>query len=169
MIRLINYFIVASALLVTISVYPEEASPIQISLVELPVLNQIQFQPNKRTLILLFTPECRYCKQQAILMASLKREYPSAQMVMVGVNASKTELAREVNRLALPLSAFIATPAFLRKIGGVQAVPTSLFLDENHSVLLKHRGALNLTQLTNTVMPFLVAGVGRHKANSHSK
>lgn len=114
---------------------------------QLPRLNQAPAQHGGPTLLLLFGADCRFCKQQARLMASLKTKCPQAQMALVGVQGERTELLQDLRQLQTPLPAFLASPAFLRAIDGVQAVPTSLLLNRDGTLLLKHRGMLDAAQM----------------------
>jgi thiol-disulfide isomerase/thioredoxin len=135
------------------SILPQPSNVI--SLAQLPRLNTADIHLKQRTMVLLFTPQCNYCKQQLRHMEQLKMKCPTAQMALVGVQANKFELQSEIRRLTTDLPAFIATAAFLRAIQGFAAVPTSLFFDADGRLLLKHRGMLTHTQLSETALPFL--------------
>lgn len=114
---------------------------------QLPRLNQRAAPTGQPALLLLFAPDCRFCKQQARLMAALQQKCPAAQMALLGVQGERAALQQEVRQLQTPLPAFVASPALLRAIDGVQAVPTSLLVNADGTVLLKHRGMLNAQQL----------------------
>lgn len=129
-----------------------------ISLLQLPRLNADNIHARQRTMVLLFTPQCSYCKQQLRDMEQLKIKCPTAQMALVGVQADKSALQSEIRRLTPNLPAFMATAAFLRATQGFAAVPTTLFFDADNRLLLKHRGMLTSTQLREIALPFLAPG-----------
>lgn len=138
-------------LLTAMPVQSEALPPYQ----QLPALNQQSSGDGRGALLLLFAPDCRYCKQQARLMAQLKALCPELQMGLIGVQANRAELQQEVRQLQTPLPAFMASPAFLRAIDGVQAIPTSLIIDSDGQLLHKQRGMLGavaLQQLSNQLL-----------------
>jgi thiol-disulfide isomerase/thioredoxin len=125
---------------------------------QLMALNQQPSSNSGPALLLLFAPDCRFCKQQARLMAQLQAQCPSVRLALLGVNASRADLLQEVRQLKTPLPAYLANPTFLRAIDGVQAVPTSLVLDADGRMLLKHRGMLDASQLTQLNQALLAPG-----------
>lgn len=54
--------------------------------------NQTVLQPNKRTIIMLFNPECEHCQQQLQLLLSMPEVKQSAQIVL-----STTETLEKLN------------------------------------------------------------------------
>lgn len=122
---------------------------------QLARLNQQASPQSGPALLLLFAPDCRYCKQQARRMAQLQAQCPAVRLALLGVQAARAELLQEVRQLKTPLPAYLVNPTFLRAIDGVQAVPTSLILDAEGRLLLKHRGMLGadqLNQLSQTLL-----------------
>ncbi|WP_337880749.1 hypothetical protein [Rheinheimera sp.] len=114
---------------------------------KLPRLNQAAASSGRAALLLLFGPDCRFCKQQARLMQQLQQQCPSVQLALIGVQGSKDELRQEIRQLQTSLPAFAVTAAFLRAIDGVDAVPTNLILDQEGRLLVKHRGMLDDNKL----------------------
>lgn len=124
-------------------------------------LSRLNLRPAEHAgpaLLLLFGPDCRFCKQQARQMARLQAQCPAAQLALIGVYADRAGLQQEVRQLQTPLPAYLATPAFLRAIDGVQAVPTSLIVSSDGRLLHKQRGMLSATALSQLTDQLLVPG-----------
>jgi thiol-disulfide isomerase/thioredoxin len=122
---------------------------------KLTPLNHITAKASQPTLLLAFAPQCKYCKAQMRVMQQLHQQCPDAAMALIGVQAATSELRHEIRRLQPQLPAFVADTAFLRAIDGIAAVPTSLLLDSQNRLVLKHRGMLQQEDLQRIVQEWL--------------
>ncbi|MGB0894685.1 MAG: hypothetical protein ACPGUD_09785 [Parashewanella sp.] len=107
---------------------------------------------NKTTLVMLFQPECSWCKKQSKLVNGILSECQGViHFSMVGTNGSKRKLKQELAYYDSAIPVFYATRAFLRKIGGFQASPTTLVFDEGGKLRAKKRGFINRESLQKAV------------------
>ncbi|RLV59899.1 hypothetical protein D5018_09450 [Parashewanella curva] len=109
-------------------------------------------QPGKLSVVMLFQPECSWCKKQAQQLTQLKQQCQQQfHISLIGTNGSKRQLKRSLKYYDKGLQAAIASKVFLRKIGGFKASPTTIFYDETGNKVAKRRGYIQPDKFKNAI------------------
>ncbi len=117
---------------------------------------QLVANTNVASVVMIFQPDCAWCKKQGKLLASVKSQCQQrVNLSLLGYKGSTAALKRELKHFDKSLPAYKARQSFLRQIGGVKASPTTLFYDKQGQLLAKKRGYITpevlqaaLSQLT---------------------
>ncbi|WP_170308246.1 thioredoxin fold domain-containing protein [Parashewanella tropica] len=109
-------------------------------------------QAGKLSVIMLFQPQCSWCKKQAQQLTQLQQRCQHQfHISLVGTNGSKRQLKRSLKHYDDELLAAKASKVFLRKIGGFKASPTTIFYDQNGNEVAKRRGYIQLDKFKNAI------------------
>lgn len=100
------------------------------------------------TIAMIYQPGCKWCKKQGKTLASLQKQCgDKANIALIGDDGTPSTLKRELRHFDKRLPAFSADKAFLRKIKGVEAYPTTVIFDPNGQLLVKKRGYVDEQKL----------------------
>ncbi len=93
------------------------------------------------SIVMVFQPQCNWCKKQANELSELLNECSAPiHLSLVGTLGRNNQLKSELKHYPKSIPAFKATTRFLRKIGGFQASPTTLFFNSKGQPLSKRKG-----------------------------
>lgn len=110
---------------------------------------------NVSTVAMIYQPGCQWCKKQGKLLANIQRQCGAqVNIALIGADANKQKLKRELRHFDNNLPAYQASKSFLRNIKGVAAFPTTVIFDVNGKLVAKKRGYITpekLAQVINTI------------------
>jgi len=111
----------------------------------------IVFQPNGfASVTMIFQPDCSWCKKQGKVMADAYEQcHASMKVNLVGTRGNARQLRKELKHYHREIPAYLADRGFLRKIGGYQASPTTLFFDQKGELVAKQRGYVSPDKLAS--------------------
>ena len=116
-------------------------------------VHQLLPENHKPTVVMIFQPDCSWCKKQGEVLSKLKVEFGlSMNFSLVGTNGGAQSLKRELKHYDKTMPAYGASIHFLRRIGGFKASPTLLVFNENGELLGKRRGFVKAIKLRNVLM-----------------
>ncbi len=111
-------------------------------------VNRLLPENDKPTVVMIYQPDCGWCKKQGEVLGKLKNEFSqSVNFSLVGTNGAARTLKRELKHYDKTMPAYLADKLFLRKTGGFQASPTLLIFSANGELLGKRRGFVALKRL----------------------
>ena len=115
-------------------------------------VHQLLSKNNKPTVVMIFQPDCSWCKKQGEVLSQFKTEFgQSINFSLVGTKGRAQQLKRELKHYDKSLPAYLANKRFLRKIGGFEASPTLLIFDQSGALLGKRRGFIESGRLKSVV------------------
>lgn len=93
----------------------------------------------KKFILVFFQPGCPPCREQMKALKCLKEKFAKVEVVAVGVG-EQPALTKEVRPLALNYPTLESTPKFQELVDGVNATPSTLFIDEQGLVTAREEG-----------------------------
>ncbi len=115
--------------------------------------NEVLLQnTNVATAVLVFQPNCPWCKKQRVLFKKIKQQCGGRiNLVLVGYHGNTQALKRELRFFDDTIPAYKANKSFLRLVKGIDASPTILLLNKKGELLLKNRGYMQPKKLMNAI------------------
>lgn len=98
---------------------------------------------NHAIIAIAFQPNCNWCDKQIRQLESLIDEYANVQVVLIGINANKRALSREIRKFKTHFPAIYLSDASMRQLGKIDTSPVNLFFDKQGLMLDSYRGFLN--------------------------
>ncbi len=139
LVRLNTAWLNATAVLVFLISYTAWPAPFELKSLNVSGANVVS-QP-VATIAMIFQPDCAWCKKQGEMLAKAVKECQSTlNVTLVGARGSKRALKQALKHYHPNIPAFMATPSFLRQVGGYQASPTTLLFDADGKLLTRKMG-----------------------------
>ena len=145
---------IITTVLITLSLSITLVSAHQFSLKSLKTGERSTVLPENElaTIAMVYQPDCPWCEKQELLLRKIKHACDSnVNLALIGNKGSARDLKRELKHFSQNLPAYRADSKFLRKIGGVDASPTTLFFDKKGNIIAKKRGYISPEKLFNAV------------------
>jgi len=147
--KLIKTIVLASAFTI---VCISSASPYDLKPLNASKQHSAEQINHLNTITMIFQPDCSWCKKQGKTLAKIFKQCQSSlQVNLVGTKGKKRHLQKELKHYHEKIPAFMADRKFLRKIGGYQASPTTLFFDNNGELIAKKRGFIPENNLADAI------------------
>lgn len=98
--------------------------------------------------LMFFEPECTWCFKQTRVLNQLQKECPNFRAAAIGINGSRRDLKKELQRQRPDFPAFQINKALLSDIGEIHGTPLVMFLDEKGQFISYSRGYQKQPKLT---------------------
>ena len=95
----------------------------------------------RRTLVILFQPECAWCEIQFRHAASFADAHPEIAVVAVSLRGTRRDLVAELHEAGTDLAAYRGSPALMRALGQPAGTPRVYMVAENGKLVAAARGA----------------------------
>ena len=106
-----------------------------------------QLNTGKPYLLTFYAPDCRFCERQLQHMQQLTTRCPDAKMAVLGINGNRRELRAILQQHNITLPAYLPDNRLLRQLGGIDATPYTVVLDEQLKSIGSIQGYLDDSQL----------------------
>lgn len=96
---------------------------------------------------------CAPCKEELPAFADAHRRYQSQGVVILGINAQETaeQAQRFLDQMEVPYTVALDTRGEVMQAYNVRGLPTTVFIDRQGRIALRHAGLLNPQQLEDYI------------------
>lgn len=103
------------------------------------------------TLLILFEPDCAWCRLQFVQSEALKAERPDVAIAAVSLRGARKELIEELRASRVSSPAYRASGALIEALGEPDSTPRTYLIDPEGRVVVELRGKLDKDQLEHLV------------------
>jgi hypothetical protein len=131
---------------------PPGLAELELQRLDQPAREQLRRFAGRPSLLMLFEPDCGWCRRQGQVLEAIQRSCGGrVQVLAVGVRGARAALAAEARRRGGGFPVYQASPAFQALTGDLPATPITLLLDEQLQPLGALRGFRDEQQLAPIV------------------
>lgn len=96
---------------------------------------------------------CAPCREEMPAFADAHRRYQSQGVVILGINAQETaeQAQRFLDQMEVPYTVALDTRGEVMQAYNVRGLPTTVFIDRQGRIALRHAGLLNSQQLEDYI------------------
>ena len=127
-----------------VSLFSVKAEP----LIDSPPINHLFGKP---ALVILFQPNCGYCKAQMRNVQAFVGQNRKYQTFAVSEYGSKRALERMLRQGNIDIPAYKSSPSLLRFLGNPRGSPHTFLIDRYGRVIIAARGTQTIAQITTFV------------------
>ncbi len=127
---------------------PAGFAELELQRLDQPAREQLRRFAGRPSLMMLFEPDCSWCRRQGQVLETIQRSCSGrVQVLAVGVRGARAALTAEARRHGGGFPVYQASPAFQALTGDLPATPITLLLDEQLQPLGVLRGFQDRAQL----------------------